>query len=102
MAGSTPLFPLRAALLSSALVALLGACTPDRDATDTTPTADPASAPAPAGQPADAPPRCSLSRRDGDSPPRDAGPHGLQRRTRGSVGHIHRTVYPRPLRQRRH
>ena len=53
MAGSTPLFPLRAALLSSALVALLGACTPDRDATDTT-TADPASAPAPAGQAADA------------------------------------------------
>ena len=54
MAGSTPLSTLRTALLSSALVALLGACTPDRDATDTTPTADPASAPAPAGQAADA------------------------------------------------
>src|SRR5690606_12886340 len=54
MAGSTPLFPLRTALLSTALVALLGACTPDRDAADGPTAADPASTATPAGQAADA------------------------------------------------
>lgn len=54
MARSTPLSPLRTALLSSALVALLGACAPDRDAADAPPMAEPASAAVPAGQADDA------------------------------------------------
>src|SRR5690606_9841474 len=45
MAGSTSRFPLRTPLLSAALIALLGACSPDRDA-----EAPPATDPAPAAQ----------------------------------------------------
>ncbi|MGY1410724.1 MULTISPECIES: I78 family peptidase inhibitor [unclassified Luteimonas] len=48
MAGSTPLSALQTALLSSALVALLGACSPNRDTADAPATVDPASAAAPA------------------------------------------------------
>lgn len=57
MAGPTFQRPLRAALLSAAMIALLGACAGERD--DASPTADPApaaqadtAAPAPAGDPA--------------------------------------------------
>ena len=45
MAGSTSRFPLRTPLLSAALIALLGACSPDRDA-----DAPPATGTAPAAQ----------------------------------------------------
>src|SRR5690606_10965956 len=52
MAGATPLFPLRAALLSSALVGLLGACAPDREAADAPPMPDQAGGTTATAQPA--------------------------------------------------